>query len=1120
VTSRRTRSAISLTLLTGLCGALLATVPVAAGAAAPDAAPAVPVLEAGLPIVVKARKSDKPSRVPAPRLRERKALSPADGGAQDRTATTDASGEPLPTLEGRTNDVVAPTATITVRYNGFTPEAQAAYQSAVDVIAGLITAPVPIIIDATWKPLTGNTLGQAGATKYPGTWDDNTYTSVTYWPIALHNQRMGYDTDTTVADITTTFNSSFSWYYGVDGNTPFELFDFKSVVMHEVWHGLGFAGSMDVAADGTGSWAPYPVIYDTFTTNAAGTYLTNKTAFPNPSLALGGQLTSGALRFVGANARRGNNGVSPTLYAPSVWNDGSSYSHLDEGTYLAGNSNSLMTPRIGNGESVHTPGPISLGVFRDLGWNTLMVPAQVAGVSATAGPQSATVRWSAPDSGGESIDSYIVKPSNASAVTVSGTTLEHTFTGLTAGTAVSYTVQAVNGIGSGPVSASSPTVIPSALATAPGAPTGVTAVAGNARAQISWTAPASNGGSAITGYTVTSSGGQTAAVNGTTLTAPVTGLLNGTPYTFTVKATNAVGTSPASAASTTVIPAAAATAPGAPTGVTAVAGNARAQISWTAPASNGGSAITGYTVTSSGGQTATVNGTTLTAPVTGLLNGTPYTFTVKATNAVGTSPASAASTAVSPVPATAPSAPTGVTAVAGDTSAQVSWTAPTNNGGSPLTGYTATADPGGRTCTTVGATGCTMTGLTNGTAHTFTVTATSTVGTSSPSSPSASVTPMPVGPAGSRLVPLSPTRVLDTRNGTGAPAGAITAGRSTSVQVTGVAGVPTTGVTAVVLNITAVFPTRSTFITAHPTGQARPLASSLNPAAGSITPNLVVVKVGDLGKIDLYNETGSTDLLADIAGYYTTATGSSYQPLSPTRVLDTRNGTGAPAGAITAGRSTSVQVTGVAGVPTTGVTAVVLNITAVFPTRSTFVTAHPTGQARPLASNLNPAAGSITPNLVVVKVGDLGKIDLYNETGSTDLLADIAGYYTTATGSSYQPLSPTRVLDTRNGTGAPAGAITAGRSTSVQVTGVAGVPTTGVTAVVLNITAVFPTRSTFVTAHPTGQTRPLASNLNPAAGSITPNLVVVKVSDLGKIDLYNETGSTDLLADIAGYYTT
>ena len=108
------------------------------------------------------------------------------------------------------------------------------------------------------------------------------------------------------------------------------------------------------------------------------------------------------------------------------------------------------------------------------------------------------------------------------------------------------------------------------------------------------------------------------------------------------------------------------------------------------------------------------------------------------------------------------------------------------------------------------------------------------------------------------------------------------------------------------------------------------------------------------------------------------------------RVLDTRTSTG-PVGA---GGSTSVQVTGIAGVPISGVTAVVLNVTAVFPTRSTFVTAYPNGQARPLASNLNPAAGSITPNLVVVKVGDLGKINLYNETGSTDLIADIAGYYT------------------------------------------------------------------------------------------------------------------------------
>ncbi len=181
----------------------------------------------------------------------------------------------------------------------------------------------------------------------------------------------------------------------------------------------------------------------------------------------------------------------------------------------------------------------------------------------------------------------------------------------------------------------------------PGAPTIGTATAGNAQATVSFTAPASNGGSAITTYTVTTSpGGITKS--GAASPIAVTGLTNGTAYTFTVKATNAVGSGAASAASNSVTPAAPINVPGTPTIGTATAGNAQATVTYAAPASNGGSAITSYTVTSSpGGVTAT--GTASPIAVPGLTNGTAYIFTVKATNAVGTGAASVASNAVTPV---------------------------------------------------------------------------------------------------------------------------------------------------------------------------------------------------------------------------------------------------------------------------------------------------------------------------------------------------------------------------------------------------------------------------------------------------------------------------------------
>ena len=199
---------------------------------------------------------------------------------------------------------------------------------------------------------------------------------------------------------------------------------------------------------------------------------------------------------------------------------------------------------------------------------------------------------------------------------------------------------------------------------APSAPTGVTATAGNGTARVSWTAP-NNGNSPITSYTVTPATGSTTLTptvitgNPPATNTSISGLTNGTTYTFTVTATNAVGTSPASAPSNAVTPAAP-TAPAAPTGITASAGNASASVTWTAPA-NGGSAITSYTVTPYVGGNAqpatTVTGTppATTATVTGLTNGQSYTFTVTATNGVGTSPPSSPSNAVTPSAATTPS---------------------------------------------------------------------------------------------------------------------------------------------------------------------------------------------------------------------------------------------------------------------------------------------------------------------------------------------------------------------------------------------------------------------------------------------------------------------------------
>ena len=280
-------------------------------------------------------------------------------------------------------------------------------------------------------------------------------------------------------------------------------------------------------------------------------------------------------------------------------------------------------------------------------------------------------------------------------------------------------------------------IVTSAPAIVPGAPTEVRATASNGQAAVSWTVPTSTGGSPISGYTVTSSpGGFTASTTGAT-TVTVPGLTNGTPYSFKVTATNAAGVSlvsTASAAVTPVTPVTPATAPGAPTRVGATAGNAQAAVLWTVPASNGGSPITGYTVTSfPGGFAAFAGGATASATVTGLSNGTAYTFTVTATNAAGTSAASAASAAVTPATAPRVSVDVPPSIAAGSPANGLvrtqysSFTVPTSGFPSPTFAVTAGALP-------VGLVLSTSTGRITGTPttagrSTFTITASNGVGT-------------------------------------------------------------------------------------------------------------------------------------------------------------------------------------------------------------------------------------------------------------------------------------------------------------------------------------------------------------------------------------------------------
>jgi hypothetical protein len=356
--------------------------------------------------------------------------------------------------------------------------------------------------------------------------------------------------------------------------------------------------------------------------------------------------------------------------------------------------------------------------------------------------------------------------------------------------------------------------------------------------------------------------------------------------------------------------------------------------------------------------------------------------------------------------------------------------------------------------------------------------------------------------------PLTPKRVMDTRAGLGASKRPVGQGQTITLTIPGLPA----SATAVAMNVTATNPTAGSFLTVFPYGQSRPTASNLNFSTGQTVPNMVTVSVGAGGRVSFYNRFGSVDVIADLAGYYTPEGGSGFTAKAPVRVLDTRIGLGVPKARIGTGRSVTLTVPGLPA----NATAVALNVTASLPTAGGFLTVYPAGRTRPTASNLNFMPNQIVPNMVMVAVGTGGKVTFYNAKGSVDVIADLAGYFAPSAGSLFKGNTPKRVLDTRYGIGARKAQV--GKAGTVTLT-IPGLPP-GTTAVAMNVTATGPTAGGFVTVYPSDRSRPTASNLNFSKGQTVPNMVTVSVGAGGKVSFFNAFGSVDLIADLAGAYTS
>jgi hypothetical protein len=338
--------------------------------------------------------------------------------------------------------------------------------------------------------------------------------------------------------------------------------------------------------------------------------------------------------------------------------------------------------------------------------------------------------------------------------------------------------------------------------------------------------------------------------------------------------------------------------------------------------------------------------------------------------------------------------------------------------------------------------------------------------------------------------------------GLGVNVGAEAAGATTralgvgETRTVSLAGAVPSSARAVVVNVTALDATRPTFLTVFEGGADRPVASTLNPMPGVTTHNVTFVALSDDDSIDIYNETGSVEVLVDVLAWSADplALGEPV-PLAPTRLFDTRQAGGAASGTRT------VAVAGRAGVPKR-VGAVLINVTAVDATTSGFVTVYPTSSVRPTLSNLNPQPGEVRHNLVVTPLSDSGSIDLSVSAGTVDLFADIVGWIPA---SAIESTAPRRLLDTRSD---PKGAMRAASTRTVSVPGSAG------KLAVVNVTSTASTNDSFITLWPTGVARPVASNLNPRRGATVHNLAMVPVGADGTVSVYHDAGSSDVIVDL------
>ena len=382
------------------------------------------------------------------------------------------------------------------------------------------------------------------------------------------------------------------------------------------------------------------------------------------------------------------------------------------------------------------------------------------------------------------------------------------------------------------------------------------------------------------------------------------------------------------------------------------------------------------------------------------------------------------------------------------------------------------------------------------------------------------------GPPGA-FTPLSPSRILDTRSDIGISTGKPSGGATITLQVTGTPGVPSDAI-AVALNVTGADAAGPGFVTVWPARQTRPGTSSLNfTKANETVANAVLVQLGADGDLNLFTQK-SANLIVDITGYWREATRAQagrFEPVpTPTRLLDTREGNGAPKAIVGTGGSIDLQVTGRGGVPAAGVSAVAMVVTVTDSAAAGFVTAWPTGQPKPFASSLNPTGpNDIRSNLVIVPVGAGGKVSLFTQ-NATHLVADVTGWFSdssapASTRGLFESATPLRLLDTREPAGSATGLFTKLDTGETGILGYGPYVKPGAIAIVHNVTVDATVAAGFLTVYPRGNSLPLASNVNwNGAGQTRASLTLANLSSGSDVAYYAKV-ATHLIVDGEGWFT-